>query len=80
MTTFWLDAHLKPELAAWLGSRFKITVKPLREIGLREAHDDILIAAARRFGDIVISTKDARFVEKVRQSGSRAAHDLVEMR
>jgi predicted nuclease of predicted toxin-antitoxin system len=41
--TFWLDAHLQPELAVWLGSRFKVFVKPLAEIGLRDADDDVLI-------------------------------------
>ena len=41
--TFWLDAHLQPELAVWLGSRFKVFVKHLAEIGLRDADDDVLI-------------------------------------
>jgi hypothetical protein len=30
--TFWLDGHLNPDLAAWLGSRFKVIAKSLREI------------------------------------------------
>ena len=37
--TFWLDAHLDPKLSPWLGSRFKIVAKPLREIGLRDDED-----------------------------------------
>jgi predicted nuclease of predicted toxin-antitoxin system len=37
--TIWLDAHLDPELAPWLGIRFDVTAKPLREIGLRDADD-----------------------------------------
>lgn len=36
--TFWLDAHLDPQLAAWLGATFKIIAKSLDEIGLREAN------------------------------------------
>jgi predicted nuclease of predicted toxin-antitoxin system len=64
-----LDAQLQQELASWLGSRFGVTVKHLREIGLREADDNVLIAAAKRFGDIVIMTKDVEFVEKVRKAG-----------
>ena len=68
--TFWLDAHLDPDLAAWLGSRFKIIVKHLREIGLRDADDDVILAAARRLGQIVIATKDGEFVDTVRRTGS----------
>jgi predicted nuclease of predicted toxin-antitoxin system len=68
--TFWLDAHLDPDLAAWLGSRFGVTAKPLREIGLRDADDDVLFDAARRFGGIVIVTKDADFADFVRRRGS----------
>lgn len=68
--TLWLDAQLDPELAAWLGSKFKIVVKSIREVGLREADDDILFAAARRFGKIVILTKDHDFVELVERLGA----------
>jgi predicted nuclease of predicted toxin-antitoxin system len=68
--TFWLDAQLQPDLAAWLGSRFKADVKHVRDLGLREASDDVLMAAARRFGDVVIVTKDGEFVERVRAAGS----------
>jgi predicted nuclease of predicted toxin-antitoxin system len=68
--TFWLDAHLHPELAVWLGSRYKIVVKTLREIGLRDAEDTVLFDAARRFGDIVVITKDSDFVELVERLGT----------
>lgn len=68
--TFWLDAQLPPSLAAWLGSHFKIIVKPLREIGLRDAEDPELLAAAERFGNIVILTKDSGFVDLARQAAS----------
>ena len=59
--TFWLDAQLDPALAAWLGSRFGVIAKALREVGLRDAEDEELFDAARRFGGIVIVTKDADF-------------------
>jgi len=68
--TFWLDAHLDPELAAWLGSRFKIIVKPLKEVGLRDADDSVIIGAARRLGQIVIATKDGEFVDTIRRTGA----------
>lgn len=67
--TFWLDAHLDPQLAAWIGSRFKVIVKPLREIGLREADDVVVFEAARRIGEVVVITKDDDFVELVRRRG-----------
>ena len=66
--TFWLDAHLDPKLASWLGSRFKIVVKPLREIGLRDAKDDVLVSAARRFTQIVIISKDGGLATKIEDS------------
>jgi predicted nuclease of predicted toxin-antitoxin system len=68
--TFWLDAHLHPQLAEWLGSQFKVVAKTLREIGLRDAKDTELFEAARRFGKIVIVTKDDDFVELVERRGA----------
>ena len=68
--TFWIDANLDPDLAAWLGARYRIIAKPIREIGLREAADSMLIAAAKRFGDIVIITKDADFGAYAKRHGS----------
>ena len=68
--TFWLDAHLDPSLAAWLGSRFGIIAKALREIGLTDADDSVLIQAAQRFGSIVIITKDEDFARYAAQHGA----------
>jgi len=69
MRTFWLDAHLDPELAPWIGSRFRVIVKTLRELGLRDATDSVLFAAARRF-DAVIVTKDEDFSGLVARLGT----------
>jgi predicted nuclease of predicted toxin-antitoxin system len=68
--TFWLDAHLDPELASWMSVRFNVMVKPLREIGLRDAEDVELYEAAQRFGPVVIMTKDADFSKLVQQRGA----------
>jgi predicted nuclease of predicted toxin-antitoxin system len=68
--TFWLDAHLPPDLATWLGSKFKIVVKPLREIGLREATDPVIRQAARRFAPVTMITKDVEFAERAQEEGS----------
>ena len=67
--TFWLDAQLDPTLCDWLGSRFKVIVKSLREIGLRDAKDEELFVAAGRFPDVVIITKDSDFADLVTQRG-----------
>jgi predicted nuclease of predicted toxin-antitoxin system len=61
--TFWLDAQLDPELACWLGSRFKVVAKHVVEIGLEQCTDEQLYAAARRFEDIVMVTKDKDFFD-----------------
>ncbi len=67
--TFWIDAQLSPKLAEWLGSRFHVTAKNLREIGLRSATDVELFEAARRFHEIVIVSKDSDFADLVTQRG-----------
>jgi predicted nuclease of predicted toxin-antitoxin system len=68
--TIWIDGQLDPKLAIWLGTQFKVIAKPIREIGLRNAEDDELFQAARRFNDIVILTKDYDFVELVQRLGA----------
>lgn len=66
----WLDAHLDPKLAPWLGATFGVTASTLKEIGLREADDQDLFDAARRFGKIVIVSKDGDFADIVRRLGA----------
>lgn len=63
--TFWLDAHLDPKLAAWMGSRFHVIAKHVAEIDLLQASDRDLFAAAKRFGNITIMTKDDDFIDLV---------------
>jgi len=67
--TFWLDDHLDPKLAAWLGSTFGIIAKTLTECGLHGAKDPVLYDAARRLGSIVMVTKDSDFVDLVQRKG-----------
>jgi predicted nuclease of predicted toxin-antitoxin system len=59
-----------PGTGPWLGVRFDLSAKPLRDIGLRDADDLDLYQAARRFGQVVIVTKDSDFVGLVRQLGT----------
>ena len=63
--TFWLDANLDPDLAAWLGSRYKIVVQHVRELGLQRLPDRELFEAARRLNAAVIVSKDSDFADLV---------------
>lgn len=63
--TIWLDAQLSPTLATWLKETFPIEALPLRELGLRDALDPEIFAAAKA-ANVVVMTKDADFPEMVR--------------
>jgi predicted nuclease of predicted toxin-antitoxin system len=67
--TFWIDVQLDPKLAAWLGSRFGVIAKTLREVGLHNATDAELFEAGRRFQEIVIVSKDSDFADLVTRRG-----------
>src|SRR5690348_10407567 len=75
--TFWLDAQFHPELAAWLGIRFGMVVKPLKEIGLRDASDRVIFDAATRFSGIVIITKDDDFAELAEHATTVASPQVM---
>jgi len=53
--TIWVDAHLSPRIALWISANYPVTAQPLREIGLRDAGDDEVFAAARTAGIIVLA-------------------------
>lgn len=59
---FWLDAQLPPQLAPWLAQRFGVEAYALREIGLRDASDRSIFAAARD-ASVVLVSKDIDFVD-----------------
>ena len=67
--TIWVDAHLSPRIAHWITANYAVTALPLREIGLRNAEDDEIFAAARAAGANVL-TKDNDFVRLLEQHGS----------
>jgi len=67
--TIWLDAHLSPGLAPWLAATLGVTAVPVRDIGLRDALDPPIFAAARTEG-VVVMSKDADFAEMVGRLGS----------
>ena len=64
----WTDAHLAPALAPWLRATFGVEAAPLRELGLRDAEDAAIFAAARVAG-AVLMTKDGDFVDLVARYG-----------
>jgi predicted nuclease of predicted toxin-antitoxin system len=65
---FWLDAQLSPALAVWLRMRFSLDANAVRELGLRDAEDAEIFAAARR-AEAVVITKDSDFVELLQRHG-----------
>jgi predicted nuclease of predicted toxin-antitoxin system len=66
--TLWLDAQLSPAMAVWLRMRFDLNALAVREVGLRDAEDPEIFAAARTAG-VVVLTKDADFVELLLRHG-----------
>lgn len=66
---FWLDAQLPPRIAVWLAARFGIEAHAVRDLGLRDAPDREIFAAARRAGAVLVS-KDSDFVDLVERLGA----------
>ena len=64
----WLDAHLSPRIARRLAAEFGVEALALREIGLRDAEDELIFEEARRAG-VILMTKDADFVSLVERLG-----------
>ncbi len=67
--TIWVDAHLSPRTARWIEASFPVAAAPLRDLGLRDAGDDEIFAAAR-IADVIVLTKDSDFVHLLEGRGS----------
>ncbi len=65
----WVDAQLSPRTARWITSHCGIEAAALRDIGLRDASDEAIFAAAEAAGAVVL-TKDSDFVELQSRKGS----------
>ena len=65
----WIDAQLPPTLAQWIQKTFDLEAFALRDLGLRDAADREIFAAARA-ENAVIMTKDSDFVDLVCRLGS----------
>jgi predicted nuclease of predicted toxin-antitoxin system len=66
--TIWLDAQLAPSLAIWITLRFGVETRPVRDLNLREAEDEVIFRAAAHDG-IVVMTKDDDFVRLLERLG-----------
>ncbi len=64
----WLDAQLPPGLAQWLRDDLGLDARSLKEMGLRDAADRTIFAAARA-ADVVLFSKDSDFVDLVQTHG-----------
>ncbi len=67
-TTIWLDAHLSPEIAAWIVRRFGIAAASIIDLNLHHAKDHEVFERAKQ-ADAVLMTKDSDFVELVLRRG-----------
>jgi len=66
--TLWLDAQVSPAMAVWLRMRFELDAYAVRDLGLRDAEDQVIFAAAKAAG-VVVMTKDSDFVEMLQRLG-----------
>ena len=64
----WLDAQLSPAITRWLQSDFGVAAHAIRDLGLRNADDPTIFAAARTVGAVVM-TKDYDFVQLLERFG-----------
>jgi predicted nuclease of predicted toxin-antitoxin system len=67
--TIWIDAQLSPAIAKWITESFSVQAVALRDLGLRDATDRQIFAAAQQAGAAVM-TKDSDFVELVHRYGA----------
>ena len=64
----WLDAHLSPSIARWIAETFAGECASARDLGLRDALDPPIFAAARA-ANATVMTKDADFANMVERLG-----------
>ena len=72
VTSLWIDAQLSPALAPFvnerLGKSLNLEATSVTRLGLRDASDAAIFAAARR-ADAVVLTKDADFAVMLERHG-----------
>ena len=66
--TIWVDAQLSPRTARWIAANFPVAAAPLRDLGLRDAGDEEIFAAAH-IANAIVLTKDSDFVHLLERQG-----------
>ena len=66
--TIWVDAQLSPAIVPWIEDAFGVSARAVRTLGLRDARDEVIFAAARD-ADAIVLTKDSDFVRLLEQRG-----------
>lgn len=66
-------------MARWIAAHFQVAAQPPRELGLREAEDDQIFAAACAAGALVL-TKDIDFLHLLEQHGGPPKDSLAHLR
>lgn len=65
-----VDAQVSPALAPWLARTLGVEAVAVRDLGLRDAEDPAIFAAARARGPgTVVMTKDRDFLDLLAQHG-----------
>jgi predicted nuclease of predicted toxin-antitoxin system len=64
----WVDAHISPAVAKWIAAEFGHPAQSVRDLGLRNAKDKDIFAAAGQ-ANVIVMTKDADFAEMVERLG-----------
>ena len=67
--TIWIDAQFSPAIAAWIQSTLGVTVIALRDIGLRDAEDEEIFAAAKA-ASVIVMSKDEDFLNLLDRFGT----------
>jgi predicted nuclease of predicted toxin-antitoxin system len=65
----WLDVQLPPSLGRWLRDNLALDAYSLKELGLRDATDAEIFAAAKKIEAVLVS-KDSDFVDLVQRQGA----------
>ena len=66
--TIWVDAQLSPDMAVWIHSRFRIECVAIKDLGLRDAADELIFQRAKQ-ASCVVMTKDKDFVDLLQRFG-----------
>lgn len=64
----WVDVHISPAFAKWIAAELGHPAQSVRDLGLRNAKDKDIFAAAGQ-AQAIVMTKDADFAEMVDRLG-----------